>query len=251
MTAQNKDLPYLLKNAIDLALLLFRLMYMFTFNIPHKLKPIGLPERVISSVYKSADGVIQLLEMAAQHASQVVTVSGRIDSEHQLVTQVLVNDLSESHQRSVLWLQQRLDEDKNTMIDIVRSNHSQIVHSLHSQTARLDRIDDAISHLVGPNKGRQAHTRSLFRSLAYRLLMVQRVVAAFEGGYNVYDRFKILRWLSVIPYQQHQKQAYSEVQQGTGTWFLQDMVYKNWKELPESSILWLHGPPGCGKSKLM
>lgn len=206
---------------------------------------------MISSVYKSADGVTKLLEEAAQHAWQVVTVSGRIDSGHQLVTQVLIDDLSESHQRSMVWLQQQLDEDKNTMIDIVRSNHSQIVHSLHWQNARLDRIDDAISHLVGPNKSHQVHTRSLFRSSVYRLLMVQRVVAAFEGGYNVYNRLKILRWLSVIPYQQHQKQTYSEVQQGTGTWFLQDVVYKNWKELPESSILWLHGPPGFGKSKLM
>ena len=86
----------------------------------HKLRFIGLSERVISSVYKSADGVIQLLEVASQHAWQVATVSGRIDSEHQLVTQVLVDDLSKSHQRSMVWLQQRLEEDKNTMMDIIR-----------------------------------------------------------------------------------------------------------------------------------
>lgn len=208
-------------------------------------------ERVISSVYKSADGVIQLLEVIAQHAWQVATVSGRMDSEHQLVTQVLVDDLSESHQRSMVWLQQRLEEDKNTMIDMIQSNHSQIVNSLCGQNARLDRIHDAISHFVDPNRGREAHTRSLFRRSVYRLLVVQKAVAAFEGGYNVYDRLKILRWLSAIPYQQHQKQAYNEVQQGTGTWFLQDVVYRSWGKIPESSLLWLHGPPGCGKSKLM
>lgn len=238
-------------NAADLALRQSRLMCISAFNIPHMLRFIGSSERVISSVYKSTDGIIHLLEVAAQHASQVATVSGRIDSEHQFVTQALVDDLSDSHQRSMIWLRERLEEDKNIMIDIVQSNHLQIMNSLYRQNARLDHIDDAISHFVDPNKSRQAHTRSLFRSSVTRLLAVQRAVAAFQGGYKVYDRLKILRWLSVIPYQQHQSQAYSEVQQGTGTWFLQDVVYKSWKQTPESSLLWLHGPPGCGKSKLM
>ena len=225
--------------------------HMFPIDILHKLSLIGLPERVVSSVYKSADGVLQLLDVAAQHAWQITVVSSRIDSENQLITQSSVHNLSESHQLSMAWLQQRLDEDKNTMMDVIRSNHSMIIHNFCWQNARLDRLDDAIGHLVGHSKSRQAPTRSLFYRSVSRLLILQRAVAAFEGGYKVYDRSKILEWLSVIPYHQHHKQAYSEVQQGTGMWFLQDIVYENWKNLPESSLLWLHGPPGCGKSKLM
>ncbi len=224
---------------------------MSPFDILHKLSFIDLPERVVSSVYKSADGVLQLLDVAAQHAWQVTVVSSRIDSESQLTTQTSVHNLSESYQMSTAWLQQRLDEVKNTMMDAIRSNHSIIIDNFYWQNARLDRLDDAIGHIVGPSRSRQAQTRSLFQRCVSRLLILQRAVAAFEGGYKVYDRLKILKWLSVIPYQQHHKQAYSEVQQGTGTWFLQDTFYKSWKDMPESSLLWLHGPPGCGKSKLM
>lgn len=37
---------------------------------------------------------------------------------------------------------------------------------------------------------------------------------------------------------------------GTGHWLLEDRTFKNWKDDSASSLLWLHGIPGSGKSKL-
>jgi hypothetical protein len=37
---------------------------------------------------------------------------------------------------------------------------------------------------------------------------------------------------------------------GTGRWLLEDRLFHKWKEESTSSILWLHGIPGSGKSKL-
>lgn len=39
--------------------------------------------------------------------------------------------------------------------------------------------------------------------------------------------------------------------QGTGQWLLSDPIFKRWKKESVSSILWLHGIPGSGKSKLV
>ena len=59
----------------------------------------------------------------------------------------------------------------------------------------------------------------------------------------------ILRWISQEPYIDHHKQA--GVLQGTGQWLLQDPKFLAWQNESASSILWLHGIPGSGKSKLV
>ncbi|OCL07799.1 hypothetical protein AOQ84DRAFT_389280 [Glonium stellatum] len=74
---------------------------------------------------------------------------------------------------------------------------------------------------------------------------------------NIHDdlqacrRAEIVRWLSPEPYIQHHKQATRDILTGTGQWLLSDTVFKEWKDDSTSSILWLHGIPGSGKSKLV
>lgn len=78
-----------------------------------------------------------------------------------------------------------------------------------------------------------------------------RLFDNIEESYNEHDRLKILSWLSAIPYHQHHKKSYSKVLEGTRSWFLQDTEYHQWKDCNQSAMLWLHGIPGSGKSKLV
>ncbi|KAF2878160.1 hypothetical protein BDV95DRAFT_13028 [Massariosphaeria phaeospora] len=64
-------------------------------------------------------------------------------------------------------------------------------------------------------------------------------------------RAEIVRWLSPVPYIQHHKQTKWDTLAGTGQWLLSDPIFKQWKSDSASSILWLHGIPGSGKSKLV
>ncbi|KZL63519.1 ankyrin repeat protein, partial [Colletotrichum tofieldiae] len=75
-------------------------------------------------------------------------------------------------------------------------------------------------------------------------------LAALADQLDVKRRVEILSWISTEPYQQHHQQTYSEVMEGTGGWLLQDPTFLQWKNESASSILWLHGIPGSGKSKL-
>jgi len=62
-----------------------------------------------------------------------------------------------------------------------------------------------------------------------------------------------LDWLSDIrklPYFKHHKENKREILKGTGRWILTDEVFKTWKNESASSMLWLHGIPGSGKTKL-
>ncbi|KAI8417164.1 hypothetical protein FOFC_03477 [Fusarium oxysporum] len=64
-------------------------------------------------------------------------------------------------------------------------------------------------------------------------------------------RREILQWLSKEPYRKHHQLIREGILEGTGQWLLSDPVYIQWKEESASSILWLHGIPGSGKSKLV
>lgn len=63
-------------------------------------------------------------------------------------------------------------------------------------------------------------------------------------------RIEILNWLSTIPYRKHHIEAHKKILQGTGGWFLDDDRMLQWRRSSLSSILWLHGIPGSGKTKL-
>ncbi|EEB95754.1 hypothetical protein MPER_05225, partial [Moniliophthora perniciosa FA553] len=65
------------------------------------------------------------------------------------------------------------------------------------------------------------------------------------------ERTRILDWISPLPYQGYHNHHKREVLQGTGQWLLQSQIYNEWKNDSTSSLLWLHGIPGAGKSKLV
>lgn len=64
-------------------------------------------------------------------------------------------------------------------------------------------------------------------------------------------RTEILQWISPIPYEQHHNQAKEDIMSGTGLWFLDDDRLLEWRGSSASSIMWLRGIAGSGKSKLM
>lgn len=64
-------------------------------------------------------------------------------------------------------------------------------------------------------------------------------------------RESILRWLSDRPYESHHKQIRKQAFEGSGQWLLQDPLYAEWQKASVSSLLFLHGKPGSGKSTLM
>ena len=65
------------------------------------------------------------------------------------------------------------------------------------------------------------------------------------------ERVKILEWLSSQPYKDHHRQIKKQALSGSGQWLLQDPLYARWYQQSVSSLLWLHGKPGSGKSTLV
>ena len=62
---------------------------------------------------------------------------------------------------------------------------------------------------------------------------------------------RILQWLSTIPCHQHHDSMKSDLLYDSGRWLLSSPEYLDWKTSSSSDIIWLHGIPGCGKTRLV
>jgi len=81
----------------------------------------------------------------------------------------------------------------------------------------------------------------------------KKIVSNFWDLLTLLDsrRVKILQWLSLQPFNEHHTQVKENVLKGTGQWLLSHPVFTKWKKDSASSILWLHGIQGSGKSSLV
>ncbi|MCJ1269051.1 hypothetical protein MMC22_008939 [Lobaria immixta] len=64
------------------------------------------------------------------------------------------------------------------------------------------------------------------------------------------ERQDVFKWMSQIPYPTHHKTMGKDLLSESGLWLLQKLEFTQWRKSSSSSILWLHGIPGSGKSKL-
>lgn len=190
--------------------------------------------RLATGLHKPTDEIAKLLSLAESQFQKILIVSTFINTQLQQITRDSIEDLSKNHTESMLNLKSQLE-------DLLRLQRGKITNS--------EIILHGVRKLVVSERVRTL--TSLVR-IVRLIIRVRKAVAFIEGEeYKQYDRTAVLRWLSAIPYQDHQTAARKEVQQGTGGWLLQDEIYSAWKASDKTSLLWLHGPPGCGKSKLM
>ena len=83
---------------------------------------------------------------------------------------------------------------------------------------------------------------------------VQRIddrLQSFEDHLESAKRTAILTWMSPEPYIAHHGQIMKDVLHGTGRWLMEEPLYRNWKRDSVSSLFWLHGTSGSGKTKLV
>ena len=79
---------------------------------------------------------------------------------------------------------------------------------------------------------------------------IEQQLRDIQDGLKGSERLDILQWLSPIPYKKHHEQTRKDISSGTGIWFLQDQQLLDWQVSSAPTIMWLHGAPGSGKSKL-
>jgi hypothetical protein len=82
-------------------------------------------------------------------------------------------------------------------------------------------------------------------------LEVRSILGAYDDHLQSEQRERISDWISIIPYHAHHKDVHDRVLAGTGQWFLNRSEFCEWKDCLHSSLLWLKGDAGTGKSSLI
>lgn len=136
-------------------------------------------------------------------------------------------------------------------------NQHKIYHDVNTVVVTAAGIHQAVSTpitgLAILNPGDTKGTQQLLQILSDMDKPIHRMadqVADLHDGMQKEQRLIILRWLSSVPYAQHHQNIRTDRLHNSGLWMLEKPEYKVWQTTSSSSILWLHGIPGSGKSKL-
>ncbi|KAF8417658.1 ankyrin repeat-containing domain protein [Tirmania nivea] len=101
------------------------------------------------------------------------------------------------------------------------------------------------------NAATREYSKEKFHKLQVLLEDFMPVMSRINRNVEEEKRIKILRWYSTIPYQSHHDHACEGRVEHTGTWLFKRKEFVGWEKSRAPAILWLHGIPGAGKTKLV
>ncbi|KAL9607381.1 MAG: hypothetical protein Q9167_007699, partial [Letrouitia subvulpina] len=173
--------------------------------------------RMGKSVFETSDSSIRpLLAKIAEEQIEVDSCCRLVDAENQLATLELTNVVQTSIDSFEIGV-------KGVLVDRSRTEQEQ----LQRMKSILDSLDQQ------------------------PILRIADHIADVHDELEKERRRNILCWMSMVPSREHHKSAWATVMAGSGKWLQQTKEYIDWKRSSSSSILWIHGIPGCGKSKLI
>ncbi|KAK3997931.1 hypothetical protein QBC44DRAFT_346703 [Cladorrhinum sp. PSN332] len=76
-------------------------------------------------------------------------------------------------------------------------------------------------------------------------------VSVIRDHFDREERLKVLEWMSTIPFSDHHEMKFKDLIPGSGEWLLKSREFTGWSQSNESSVLWLVGMMGSGKSSLV
>ena len=93
--------------------------------------------------------------------------------------------------------------------------------------------------------------RQTLRDLGEPTNRLVHQIRALNDNLKEEERLKIFEWLSTVEYRSHHRSKAKTLLPGSGRWLLKKREFGEWMNRSTSSILWLHGIPGSGKSMLV
>jgi hypothetical protein len=117
----------------------------------------------------------------------------------------------------------------------------------------VDGIQGIEQHLKDKDERDQTGMQSLKDALTDLRQPINRIdsrLGQIQDGIEQQMRTQILKAISTIPYGVHHKTASKGRLEGSGRWLLNKSTFSDWRKRSSSSVLWLHGIPGSGKTKL-
>ncbi|BCS16312.1 hypothetical protein ALUC_80519A [Aspergillus luchuensis] len=124
-----------------------------------------------------------------------------------------------------------------------RWNISNIDHSISQILFTVTSVADGVDNM-------QTRLDEALADLDKPIVRIADEMSDLHIALKENERSELLQWLSTISVQQHYRETLASVLPGSGEWLLKQPCFVNWKDSSISESFWLHGIPGCGKTKL-
>ena len=118
-------------------------------------------------------------------------------------------------------------------------------------TQQRKNLEEGLETLTLEEKGKFHRLKKALEDIQRPIDRMEKQLEDVHDNLEDTERQEILRWLSPTPYIQHHVQSKTAILEGTGSWFLNDDRLIQWQSSSLSSIMWLRGIAGSGKSKLL
>ncbi|KAI9888993.1 MAG: hypothetical protein M1814_006051 [Vezdaea aestivalis] len=110
---------------------------------------------------------------------------------------------------------------------------------------------DTVNALQSSSNKAREELKKILSDLERPISNISLHLSELHDELQLSKRREILKWISIIPYEQHHENIRRDRLEESGRWLLQKDEFSEWEKSSASSILWLHGIPGSGKSKLV
>ncbi|KAJ3492943.1 hypothetical protein NLG97_g5047 [Lecanicillium saksenae] len=125
-----------------------------------------------------------------------------------------------------------------------------------AKLADAEKTNTVLQEVNAASRGLQHNSRlaqdieQFLHELKAPISKVMTDLESINDGLEREMRIKILKAISAIPYPHHHKAARKGRLDGSGLWLFKKTAFQHWQNESTSSVLWLHGITGSGKTKL-
>ncbi|KAK2765322.1 hypothetical protein FQN54_008166 [Arachnomyces sp. PD_36] len=168
---------------------------------------------------------------------------------------VQINDTTlDDLMQDVRSREKEAERDAQLVLMELQQNTSDVVGDIHQDNtdilSALSGIQSDLSTFESSNYDQLRRLRDLISKLERPIITITNQVTNYQSGMDRAERLRVLDWLSQVPYPQHHENVRMDRLASSGSWMIGKPQFRQWADSTSSSMLWLHGIPGSGKTKL-
>jgi len=175
--------------------------------------------------------------------------------EHQLRTAILKLDIAILRYLANAARFFSTNTARRALASTVSSTESQVTQYLDIISKKANAVDSCLlSYQAEKSHATDQRTLTILKCLSALQGPVIRTTAEVSELYRELkgqDRKRITNWLSTVNSLSHHRSEGRDYLPDSGAWLLRRPEFLGWRHASTSATLWLHGIPGCGKTKLV
>ncbi|KAG4437473.1 hypothetical protein IFR05_007028 [Cadophora sp. M221] len=180
------------------------------------------------TIKRIAKSVFQVEEFAASFISKIEGNMKEVESYVRLIS----GEIASQAETSLTDVSKRM-----TRLDL--------------QSRKLDNVDTQLASVRDLMETNMRLLTDTLEELNQPINRIATHIRTLDDNLKEDERLKIFNWLSTVEYRSHHRSKVKILLPGSGQWLLRKQEFREWMSRSTSSILWLHGIPGSGKSMLV